>query len=113
MSKELQVSSYGISKISPINDRTIGNSILKLRVSFPTKSFSEEEGKALLLVWGECFAGGRVDVFEEAVRRFIKNDKKGFFPSPGMIMAECENIMSEIAMKKEREESLVDRECLL
>lgn len=61
-----------------------------LSVAFPVQSrnFSQKEVEMTGKLWTELFS--RVDplIFHEAVSHFILSDRKGFFPSPGLIAGE-------------------------
>jgi hypothetical protein len=82
-------------------NKTIAAALAKLNIAYPvqTRSFSEEDVRLLSLVWHEAFEDTEADILEEAVKRFIKNDRKGFFPAPGQIMEYVEEIGEEIESK--------------
>lgn len=68
-----------------------------LQVSYPTvlRNYSEREIKALRQLWYSIFKNVPVPIMQEAIQRFIINDRKGFFPSPGQIVEYVEQITAE------------------
>ena len=78
-------------------NKAISAALAKLSIAYPaqTRSFSDEDVRLLSLVWHEAFEDVEADVLGEAVRRFIKRDRAGFFPSPGQIMGHAEEIAEE------------------
>ena len=77
-------------------------SLYKLQVAFPTqaRNFDTSESNALTLLWLEIFAEVKPWVLAEAVTLFIKNDRSGFFPSPGQIMGAVEEILETMPQKR-------------
>ena len=71
--------------------------LFKLRTAYPTQSrnYNATEADALTALWLENFCETCPDVLLEAVARFIKADRKGFFPAPGLIMAFVDEIEAE------------------
>jgi len=80
-------------------------SIFKLRTAFHTqaRNFRESEIDALNALWLETFSNFRPEDIQEAVLRFIKDDRKGFFPSPGQVEGFVEQIVKE---RKAQEKSV-------
>jgi hypothetical protein len=79
-------------------DAVIAAELLRLQVAYPAQSrkFAPEEIRATNALWKEIFAGVDPRVFHEAVTRFIRDDRKAFFPSPGQISGFVEKILQEI-----------------
>lgn len=78
-----------------------------LSVAFPVQSrkFSPKEVEMTGKLWNEIFL--RVDplILHEAVSCFIHSDRKGFFPSPGLIVGEVLDIV-----KRRESERVVARD---
>ncbi|MFI3254411.1 MAG: replicative helicase loader/inhibitor [Eubacteriales bacterium] len=76
----------------------IAGELAVLQVAFPTqaRNFSQDEVEATSHLWQEIFGRIHPKLLHEAVKRFIFKDRKGFFPSPGLIVGEVEQIMEEI-----------------
>jgi len=66
----------------------ITTGLFKLRTAYPsqTRNYSVLENDALTALWLETFASTDIQFLPEAIDQFIKQDKKGFFPSPGQIL---------------------------
>jgi len=83
------ITKYGKENITAACDKNkaISAALLKLSLAYPaqSRSFSPEEVRALTMLWNEAFEDIEPDMLHEAVRRFIAEDRKGFFPSPGQI----------------------------
>ena len=85
------------SDLSESKLKNISDNLSYLSVIYYAQShnYSEDEAIILNLIWVENFKNIEMDIFTEAVNRFIKNDKKGFFPVPGQIMGYVEEINEE------------------
>jgi hypothetical protein len=77
--------------------------LFKLRTAYPTqaRNYSDIETDALTALWLEVFTGIDGRVLHQAVIRFITDDRKAFFPSPGQIMGYVEQINKEIEAEKQ------------
>lgn len=75
----------------------VDSQLLVLQTAFPTvvRNYDKYEYQALRNLWYGIFKGVPKDLLEEAIRRFIINDRKGFFPSPGQIVGYIEEIVIE------------------
>ena len=88
----------------------IDSQLLVLQTAFPTvvRNYDQYEYQALRSLWYEIFKNVPKDLMEEAIMRFIINDRKGFFPSPGQIVGYIEQIVVErkfndlFSMKRKR-----------
>ncbi|MCL2215430.1 MAG: replicative helicase loader/inhibitor [Defluviitaleaceae bacterium] len=71
--------------------------LLKLRYAFPvqSQSASVETATNTAMVWAEALMGIEPEIIHAAVAKFIKDDRKGFFPSPGQIVGLAEKIIIE------------------
>jgi hypothetical protein len=80
-----------------IYDAEISFGLLTLRTAFPTQSrnYSDSEFDMLTALWLEIFAEVERGILNEAILRFVKTDRKGFFPSPGQIVGIIEDIQAE------------------
>lgn len=69
--------------------------LLILQTAFPlsVRNYDEYEFKALQSLWYEIFKNVPEELMNEAVKRFIITERKGFFPSPGQIVGCIEDIM--------------------
>lgn len=76
---------------------TISEQLLVLQTAFPTivRNYDEYEVQALQQLWYDIFKNVPEQLMREAIKRFIINDRKGFFPSPGQIVGEIEQIVAE------------------
>lgn len=77
-----------------------------LRTAYPTqaRNFSAAEVQATTNLWFEIFAKVPAQLLHEAIKRFIINDRKGFFPTPGQIIGFIEQIVvKHEAAQKEQE----------
>ena len=83
-------------------EKVISTQLLRLRTAYPTqaRNFTTTEAKLLSAMWMEIFAEVPAEVLQEAVSRHIKNDRTGFFPTPGQIMGEVEKIIAERRAKQ-------------
>lgn len=75
----------------------IDSQLLVLQTAFPAmvRNYDQYEFQALRNLWYEIFKRVPRDLMEEAIKRFIINDRKGFFPSPGQIVGYIEQIVTE------------------
>jgi len=80
-----------------ISDVAISVGLLKLRTAFPTqtRNYSDKEHDMLMALWLEIFIAIEPSIFHEAIMRFVAADRKGFFPSPGQVMGNVEDIQAE------------------
>lgn len=76
---------------------SINSQLLVLQTAFPTvvRNYDEYEVQALQQLWYDIFKNVPEQLMREAVKRFIINDRKGFFPSPGQIVGYIEQIVAE------------------
>lgn len=85
---------------------TINSQLLVLQTAFPTvvRNYDQREFEALQRLWYDIFKNVPEQLMKEAIKRFIINDRKGFFPSPGQIVGYIEQIVKEqqAAEKKRR-----------
>lgn len=75
----------------------INSQLLVLQTAFPTvvRNYDEYEVQALQQLWYDIFKNVPEQLMREAIKRFIINDRKGFFPSPGQIVGYIEQIVAE------------------
>lgn len=80
-----------------IYDAEVSIGLLTLRTAFPTQSrnYSDREHDMLAALWLEIFVEVERGILHEAIMRFVSNDRKGFFPSPGQIMGIVEDMQAE------------------
>lgn len=80
----------------------VDSQLLVLQTAFPSvvRNYDEYEYQALRNLWYEIFKRVPQDLMEEAIKRFIINDRKGFFPSPGQIVGYIEQIVMERKFEK-------------
>jgi len=81
--------------------------VLRTAYMVQTKNMSNDDLAAIEKLWKETFACVDPFILHEAVMRFIKKDRKGFFPAPGLIIGYIEEIVSEI---KWRQIELLERQ---
>jgi hypothetical protein len=76
---------------------SINSQLLILQTAFPTvvRNYDEYEVQALQQLWYDIFKNVPEQLMREAIKRFIINDRKGFFPSPGQIVGYIEQIVAE------------------
>ena len=82
----------------------ISNQLFVLQTAYPTvvRNYTQEEYQALRGLWYDIFKNVPEPLMKEAIKRFIINDRKGFFPSPGQIIGCIEQIVKE---QREAEET--------
>ncbi len=75
----------------------INSQLLVLQTAFPAvvRNYDEYEFQALQNLWYDIFKNVPEQLMREAVKRFIINERKGFFPSPGQIIGYIEQIVAE------------------
>ncbi len=80
----------------------INKQLMVLSTAFPTivRNFDEYEFKATQELWYGIFKNVPEELLQEAVMRYIINERKGFFPSPGQIIG----IMTEIVKKRQMDD---------
>lgn len=90
----------------PIAPQKVSAQLLVLQTAFPAvvRNFDKFEFQALQSLWYDVFKNVPEEVMREAIRRFIINDRKGFFPSPGQIVKYVEQIAAEEKMRRDEEE---------
>lgn len=76
---------------------SINSQLLVLQTAFPTvvRNYDEYEVQALQQLWYDIFKNVPEQLMREAIKRFIINDRKGFFPSPGQIVGYIKQIVAE------------------
>ncbi len=76
-----------------------------LQVAYPTqaRNFTQGEIQTTCTLWGEIFGRVHPNLLHEAVKRFIQEDRKGFFPAPGQIVGYVEEIINQISSTEEME----------
>ena len=84
-----------------IYDAEVSIGLLTLRTAFPTqtRNYTDREHDMLTALWLEIFVEIEPGIFHEAIMRFVADDRKGFFPSPGQIMG----IIVDIQAERERQ----------
>jgi len=82
--------------------KNIAEILVKLSLAYPSqlKNFNSDEIKIINELWNEIFIGVSPEILHEAVIRFIKEDRKGFFPAPGQIMGYVEEVIAEYEYKE-------------
>lgn len=81
----------------PLSVEKINEELLVLQTAFPTivRNYDEYEFNSLQALWYRIFKNVPEDIMSEAILRYIINDRKGFFPSPGQIIGCIEQIVKE------------------
>lgn len=98
-------------KLSPADqelmDQFIAGELARLQTAYPTqaRNYSQTEVEVTCALWADIFGRIHPQVFHEAVDRFILNDRKGFFPTPGQVVKYVEDIISEVREVKDYLES--------
>lgn len=81
-----------------------------LQTAYPTqaRNFTKGEIETTCKLWETVFQRVHPQLLHDAIGRFVLEDQKGFFPSPGQIVSYVEGIMGELRgrefMKREEEE---------
>lgn len=90
----------------------IAGELAVLQSAYPTqaRNFTKGEIETTHNLWSEVFARVHPQLLHAAIQRFITEDRKGFFPAPGQVVAHVEQIMNEIATK---EQSRIDEEIFM
>lgn len=80
----------------------VNKQLMVLATAYPTivRKYDQYEYKATQELWYSIFKNVPEELFQEAVKRYIINDTKGFFPAPGQIVG----IITEIVKQRESEE---------
>lgn len=80
----------------------VNKQLMVLATAYPTivRKYDQYEYKATQELWYIIFKNVPEELFQEAVKRYIINDTKGFFPAPGQIVG----IITEIVKQREAEE---------
>ena len=91
-----------IKSNEPMSIDELNSQLLVLQTAFPAtvRNYDEFEFKALQSLWYDIFKYVPPEIMREAIRRFIIKDRKGFFPSPGMIVEYIEEIADEQKFNK-------------
>ena len=86
----------------PLTPSQINKQLMVLSTAFPTvvRNFDPYEFKATQELWYSIFKNVPEELFQEAVKKYIINERKGFFPSPGQIIG----IITEIVKKREMDD---------
>ena len=79
----------------------VNTQLMVLATAYPTivRKYDQYEYKATQELWYSIFKNVPEELFQEAVKRYIINDSKGFFPAPGQIVG----IIMEIVKQRENE----------
>lgn len=87
---------------------SINSKLLALQTAFPTivRNYDQHEFEALQNLWYDIFKNVPEQLMNEAIKRFIIADRKGFFPSPGQIIGYIEQIVEEQQAAEERQKML-------
>ena len=99
-----------------VYDAAVSIGLLTLRTAYPTqtRSYDEQEHDRLTALWLEIFVDVKPNILHDAIMFFIANDRKGFFPPPGLIMECVEEVIKKRDWKKTEEfiynNSLSDKE---
>lgn len=90
--------------------KSIADQLMVLQTAYPTttRNYSKSEYKAMLGLWYSVFSKVPEDTMREAIRRYIINDRKGFFPVPGQIVGYIEQIVSEQNAAQEARENYLE-----
>jgi len=77
----------------------IAAELYTLRMAYPVQArkFTEREVSRTNELWAEIFAGVELRLLHKAIIRFISQDRKAFFPTPGQIIGVVEEIAAEEA----------------
>ena len=89
---------------------SINSQLLVLQTAFPTvvRNYDQFEFQAMQKLWYDIFKNVPELLMQEAIKRFIINDRKGFFPSPGQIIGYIEQIAQE-QKEAEEERRMIER----
>ncbi|GHU51683.1 hypothetical protein AGMMS49975_05900 [Clostridia bacterium] len=95
----------------PLTEKQLSAQLMTLQTAFPTvvRNYEPLEFKAMQMLWYEIFKNVPEEIMREAIRRFIINDRKGFFPSPGQIVGCIEQIVKE---EQDRRDEIATQEHL-
>ena len=101
-----------VQTAQPMPKEKLNAQLLVLQTAFPTvvRGYDQMEFKALQSLWYDVFKNVPEELMSEAIRRFIINDRKGFFPSPGQIVGYIEQIVNEQNVQRWREELMREQE---
>lgn len=93
---------------------TINSQLLALQTAFPTivRNYDQHEFEALQSLWYDIFKNVPEQLMNEAIKRFIINDRKGFFPSPGQIVGCIEEIVKE-QQAAEKRRRMIEHQAML
>ncbi len=77
--------------------KMIAGELAVLQMAYPTQSrnFTHSEVELTNRLWEEVFCQVHPKLVHEGVMLFIVSDKKGFFPTPGQVVACVEEIIRE------------------
>lgn len=96
-----------IQQETPNTLESVAKQLLVLQTAYPTitRSYNKSEYRSLLKLWYSIFRFVPENTMREAIRRYIINDRKGFFPVPGQIVGYIEQIVSEQNAAQEAREN--------
>lgn len=99
-----------IQQETQVTVKSIADQLMVLQTAYPTttRNYSKSEYKAMLGLWYSVFSKVPEDTMREAIRRYIINDRKGFFPVPGQIVGYIEQIVSEQNAAQEARENYLE-----
>lgn len=101
-----------IQEKTELSQMQINKQLMVLSTAFPTivRNYDQYEYKAMQELWYSIFKNVPEELFQEGVKRYIINDRKGFFPSPGQIVG----IILGIVQERENAEfirRILERDC--
>ena len=101
-----------VQTAQPMPKEKLNEMLLVLQTAFPTvvRGYDQMEFKNLQSLWYDVFKNVPEELMSEAIRRFIINDRKGFFPSPGQIVGYIEQIVNEQNAQRWREDLMREQE---
>lgn len=99
-----------IQQETPNTLESVAKQLLVLQTAYPTitRSYSKSEYQTLLKLWYSIFRFVPENTMREAIRRYIINDRKGFFPVPGQIVGYIEQIVGEENAAREARENYLE-----
>ncbi|GHU57684.1 hypothetical protein AGMMS49975_23630 [Clostridia bacterium] len=91
-------------RTTPLTKLQLKECLAVLQTAFPTvvRGYNDAEYDAMVKLWGNIFRNVPQDILQEAILRFIINDRKGFFPTPGQIVGHAQQIIAEQKAEKDR-----------
>lgn len=99
-----------IQQETPNTLESVAKQLLVLQTAYPTitRSYNKSEYRSLLKLWYSIFRFVPENTMREAIRRYIINDRKGFFPVPGQIVGYIEQIVGEENAAREARENYLE-----